>query len=201
MATAVRIWGLGGRWKGGRAAVGSRGRFFSTSAEGPQKEEASQPPPPENRTSGFQPPSHSCHDWIGPPDPNSNIRPIIFYIPKHESPLERRLRELRQETQAWNQQFWANQNVSFRKEKEEFIQSRLKAKGLELRDEQGKKVTLNAEEMAEFYKNFFNKNFEKHLMYNRDWYKRNFTITFLMGRVAFQRAWRRLRFKKIRTEG
>ncbi|XP_077179893.1 cytochrome c oxidase assembly factor 8 [Paroedura picta] len=198
MATAARIRGFEGRWKGARAAVASRGRFSSTAAEGPEKE--APPPPPKNRTSGFCPPSYSCHDWIGPPDQYSNLRPIIFYIPKHESPTERRLREFRQETQAWNQQFWAIQNVLFRKEKEEFVHSRLKAKGLELRDEQGQKVTLDAEEMAEFYKSFLNKNFKKHLFYNREWYKRNFIITFLMGRVAFQRAWRRLGLKKIRTD-
>ncbi|XP_015273302.1 PREDICTED: apoptogenic protein 1, mitochondrial isoform X2 [Gekko japonicus] len=198
MATAARIRGFPGRWRGGRAAVVSRGRLSSTSAEGPAKEA---PSASENRTSGFRPPSDSCHDWIGPPDQHSNLRPIIFYIPKHESPLERRLRELRQETQAWNQQFWANQNVLFKKEKEEFVRSRLKAKGLELRDEQGQRVTLDAEEMAEFYKAFLSKNYKKQLFYNRDWYKRNLTITFIMGRVALERAWRRLGFKKIRTEG
>ncbi|KAJ7345219.1 hypothetical protein JRQ81_001169 [Phrynocephalus forsythii] len=115
----------------------------------------------------FCPPSDSCHDWIGPPDQCSNLRPIIFYIPKHESLLERRLRELRQETQIWNQQFWANQNISFRKEKEEFVHSQLKAKRLQPRDENGQKATLNAEEMAEFYKAFLSKNLKKHKCYNR----------------------------------
>ncbi|XP_062974187.1 cytochrome c oxidase assembly factor 8 [Elgaria multicarinata webbii] len=167
-------------------------------AEGPEREAA--PPPPESRASGFYPPSHSCHDWIGPPDRCSNLRPVIFYIPKHESQLERRLRELRQETQVWNQQFWANQNISFRKEKEEFVCSRLKAKGVQLRDERGRKATLNAEEMAEFYKDFLNKNFKKHICYNRDWYKRNFVITFLMGQVAFEKAWRRFGLKKTKDE-
>ncbi|XP_061490546.1 cytochrome c oxidase assembly factor 8-like [Rhineura floridana] len=116
------------------------------------------------RASNFCSPSHSCHNWIGPPDRCSNFRPVIFYIPKHESPFERRLRELRQETQVWNQQFWANQNISFQKEKD-FVCSRLKAKGLQLRDEKGRKVTLNAEEMAEFYKGFLSKNFKKHIDY------------------------------------
>ncbi|KAH0620334.1 hypothetical protein JD844_020633 [Phrynosoma platyrhinos] len=81
-------------------------------------------------------------------------------------------------------------------EKEEFVCSTLKAKGLPLRDEKGQKATLNAEEMAEFYKVFLSKNFKKHIFYNRDWYKRNFTITFLMGQVAFVKAWKRLRLKK-----
>ncbi|KAF7251799.1 Apoptogenic protein 1, mitochondrial [Varanus komodoensis] len=150
--------------------------------------------------SGFCPPSHSCHDWIGPPDRCSNLRPIIFHIPKNESQLEQRLREFRQETQVWNQQFWANQNMSFRKEKEEFLCTRLRAKGVQLRDETGQKAMLNAEEMAEFYKLFLSKNFKKHLCYNRDWYRRNFVITFLMGQVAFQRAWRRFGLKRTKAE-
>lgn len=61
----------------------------------------------------FRPPAHSRHDWIGPPDRLSNLRPVIFHVPQHESALERRLREARQDTQAWNQQFWAQQNASF----------------------------------------------------------------------------------------
>ncbi|XP_025935228.1 apoptogenic protein 1, mitochondrial [Apteryx rowi] len=146
--------------------------------------------------SGFCPPAHSRNDWIGPPDKSSNLRPVVFYVPPNESLLERRLRELRQETQAWNQQFWARQNASFQQEKEEFIYSRLKAKGLKMRDETGQKATLNAEEMADFYKDFLSKNFRKHMHYNRDWYKRNFTITFLMGQVALERALRWLRWKK-----
>ncbi|XP_008574893.1 PREDICTED: apoptogenic protein 1, mitochondrial [Galeopterus variegatus] len=149
-----------------------------------------------SRVSRFCPPRKSCHDWIGPPDKYSNLRPVHFYIPENESPLEQKLRELRQETQEWNQQFWANQNLTFRKEKEEFIHSRLKAKGLALRAESGQKATLNAEEMADFYKEFLSKNFQKHMYYNRDWYKRNFAITFFMGKVALERIWNKLRLKQ-----
>ncbi|XP_074852531.1 cytochrome c oxidase assembly factor 8 isoform X1 [Carettochelys insculpta] len=125
MAAAGRLW-LGTRCCSSRAGGGA-GRLAAEGAERGQE--------PESRASGFCPPACSCNDWIGPPDRHSNLRPIVFHIPKNESPLEQRLRKLRQETQVWNQQFWASQNVSFRKGKEEFIHSRLKAKGLEVRDE------------------------------------------------------------------
>ncbi|XP_059012356.1 cytochrome c oxidase assembly factor 8-like [Mustela lutreola] len=151
------------------------------------------------RVSGFCPPRKSCHDWIGPPDKHSNLRPVHFYVPKNESPLEQKLRQLRQETQEWNQQFWANQNLTFRKEKEEFIRSRLKARGLEPRAGSGQKATLDAEEMADFYKEFLSKNFLKHMYYNRDWYQRNFAITFCMGKVALERVWNKLRPKPKET--
>ncbi|XP_027272548.1 cytochrome c oxidase assembly factor 8 isoform X2 [Cricetulus griseus] len=149
--------------------------------------------------SRFCPPRQSCHDWIGPPDKYSNLRPVLFHVPENESPLEQRLRELRQETQEWNQQFWANQNLTFNKEKEEFIYSRLQAKGLGLRTESGQRATLDAEEMADFYKEFLSKNFRKHMSYNRDWYKRNFAITFFMGKVALERMWNKLRQKQKKT--
>ncbi|XP_051007877.1 cytochrome c oxidase assembly factor 8 [Acomys russatus] len=149
--------------------------------------------------SRFCPPAQSCCDWIGPPDKYSNLRPVHFHIPENESPLEQRLRELRQETQEWNQQFWANQNLSFNKEKEEFIYSRLQAKGSGLRTKSGQRATLDAEEMADFYKEFLNKNFQKHMCYNRDWYKRNFAITFFMGKVALERMWSKLRQRQKKT--
>ncbi|XP_036061605.1 cytochrome c oxidase assembly factor 8 isoform X2 [Onychomys torridus] len=148
------------------------------------------------KVSGFCPPRQSCHDWIGPPDKYSNLRPVHFHIPENESPLEQRLRELRQETQEWNQQFWANQNLSFTKEKEEFICSRLQAKGSVLRTASGQRTALDAEEMADFYKEFLSKNFQKHMCYNRDWYKRNLAITFFMGKVALERMWGKLRRKQ-----
>uniref|UniRef100_A0A8D0QLZ2 Cytochrome c oxidase assembly factor 8 n=1 Tax=Sus scrofa TaxID=9823 RepID=A0A8D0QLZ2_PIG len=154
---------------------------------------------PAWQVSSFCPPRKSCHDWIGPPDKYSNLRPVHFYIPENESPLEQKLRELRQETQEWNQQFWANQNLTFHKEKEEFIHSRLKAKGLGLTAEPGAKATLNAEEMAEFYKEFLSKNFQKHMYYNRDWYKRNFAITFFMAKVALERIWSKLPLKQKKS--
>nr|XP_028707757.1 apoptogenic protein 1, mitochondrial isoform X1 [Macaca mulatta] len=149
--------------------------------------------------SRFCPPRKSCHDWIGPPDKYSNLRPVHFYIPENESPSEQKLRKLRQETQEWNQQFWANQNLTFSKEKEEFIHLRLKTKGLGLRTESGQKATLNAEEMADFYKEFLSKNFQKHMYYNRDWYKRNFAITFFMGKVALERIWNKLKQKQKKS--
>ncbi|XP_003463184.1 cytochrome c oxidase assembly factor 8 [Cavia porcellus] len=160
---------------------------------GPERRDAA-----PGRASRFCPPRKSHHDWIGPPDRHSNLRPIHFYKPEKESLLEQKLRELRQETQEWNQQFWANQNLSFSKEKEDFIHARLRARGLGLGAESGPKGTLSAEDMADFYKEFLSKNFQKHMQYNRDWYRRNLAITFIMGRVALQRIWNRLRWKPKR---
>lgn len=142
------------------------------------------------KTSIERPAPHSSHDWIGPPHPLSNLRPIIYRVPAHESPLESRLRTLRQQTEDWNHHFWTKQNVTFSKEKESFIISQLKSKGLSLRDEQGRRRSLDSEEMAVFYKSFLDRNKTRHADYNKEWYRRNFSITLLMARVALQNMWK-----------
>lgn len=150
--------------------------------------------------SGFCPAASSKYDWIGPPDRLSNLRLIIYHIPENETPLERELRHLRQETEDWNHEFWTNQNFTFNKEKEEYIQSQLSAKGLSERDDDGRKRTLSSEEMAVFYKHFLDKNITRHANYNREWYRRNFTITLLMARVTLHNTWRTLTGQTRRTE-
>ncbi|XP_026156871.1 cytochrome c oxidase assembly factor 8 [Mastacembelus armatus] len=142
------------------------------------------------KRSTFRPAPSPTHDWIGPPHPLSNLRPIVYRVPDNESELEKRLRHLRQETEDWNHEFWAKQNISFTEEKDAFIISQLKAKGLSLRDEQGRRRCLNSEEMAVFYKSFLDKNRIRHADYNKEWYRRNFTITLLMARIALNNMWR-----------
>nr|XP_046267877.1 cytochrome c oxidase assembly factor 8 isoform X2 [Scatophagus argus] len=143
---------------------------------------------PKRSTS--RPVASSTHDWIGPPNPLSNLRPIVYHIPEKETELEKHLRHLRQETEDWNHDFWTRQNITFCKEKEDFIVSQLKAKGLTARDEQGRRRSLNSEEMAMFYKSFLDKNRIRHANYNKEWYRRNFTITLLMARVALNNMWK-----------
>ncbi|XP_029900050.1 cytochrome c oxidase assembly factor 8 [Myripristis murdjan] len=169
-----------------QAPVRTHGLGFS--AAGSRR--CSSKPDRATKRSNFRPAADSTRDWIGPPNHLSNLRPIIYHIPENETELERRLRKLRQETEEWNHNFWTMQNVTFSKEKEAFIISQLKAKGLSQRDEQGRRRSLNSEEMAVFYKSFLDKNRKRHANYNKEWYRRNFTITMLMGRVAFHNTWK-----------
>ncbi|XP_039992350.1 cytochrome c oxidase assembly factor 8 [Xiphias gladius] len=145
------------------------------------------------KRSALRPAASPTHDWIGPPNPLSNLRPIVYRVPEGESELEKRLRRLRQETEDWNHDFWTKQNVTFSQEKDAFMSSQLKTEGLTARDGHGHRRTLNSEEMAVFYKSFLDKNRERHAKYNREWYRRNFTITLLMARVALSNMWRTVR--------
>ncbi|CAD7677423.1 unnamed protein product [Nyctereutes procyonoides] len=116
------------------------------------------------------PPRKSSCDWIGSPSRKKfKLRPAHFYIPKNGSPL-------------MEPTVWENQNLTFHKEKEAFIHSKLKVKGLELRVRSGQKVTLTPEEMADFYKELLSKN--------------NFPITFFMGKMALERVWNKLTLKQ-----
>ncbi|XP_070776817.1 cytochrome c oxidase assembly factor 8 [Enoplosus armatus] len=142
------------------------------------------------KRSTFRPVATSTHDWIGPPNPLSNLRPIVYHVPENETELEKRLRHLRQQTEDWNHDFWTKQNITFSKEKDAFILSQLKAKGLTVHDEQGRRRALNSEEMAMFYKSFLDRNRIRHANYNNEWYRRNFTITVLMARVALKNVWK-----------
>lgn len=52
-------------------------------------------------------------DLIGPPDPVSNLRPIVRRVMLNESVLQQKFRELQDETQQWNQKFWSEHNKKF----------------------------------------------------------------------------------------
>uniref|UniRef100_A0A6P7FS45 APOPT family protein CG14806, mitochondrial-like n=1 Tax=Diabrotica virgifera virgifera TaxID=50390 RepID=A0A6P7FS45_DIAVI len=50
---------------------------------------------------------------IGPPDPVSNLRPIRRKTLPNETALQTKLREIQNDTEEWNQNFWANHNKKF----------------------------------------------------------------------------------------
>ncbi|XP_078046530.1 cytochrome c oxidase assembly factor 8 [Augochlora pura] len=112
-------------------------------------------------------------DIIGPPDPVSNLRPIIFAKSKNETNLEKKYRETREATQIWNQKFWTQHNASFTEERKQF-QEKLKGQG---------KTSITADDMSVFYKQFLDKNWKTHLNYNIIWYKRNIKLLLLEIRV------------------
>ncbi|XP_070150577.1 cytochrome c oxidase assembly factor 8 isoform X1 [Polyergus mexicanus] len=108
------------------------------------------------------------HDLIGPPDPVSNLRPIIFARSAKETYFEKRYIDLREKTQQWNQEFWVKHNTNFNEERKQF-QELLRAQG---------KTEITADDMSVFYKQFLDKNRQSHFNYNVSWYKRNIKILF-----------------------
>ncbi|KAK3849338.1 hypothetical protein Pcinc_043908 [Petrolisthes cinctipes] len=111
-------------------------------------------------------------DCIGPPDPESRLRPVQFYVPTPETHLQHTYRLHRQAMQVWNQQFWAQHNAKYKKTKEAFIQKRLDEK---YNNNNNSNKTLSANEMSAFYKSFLDQNRDTHALYNKEWYGRNVT--------------------------
>ncbi|XP_023012321.1 cytochrome c oxidase assembly factor 8 [Leptinotarsa decemlineata] len=118
-------------------------------------------------------------DLIGPADPISNLRPIIRKHLANETILQRRLRNLQNETQEWNHLFWTEHNERFKKEQQTYIDLFLKGQI---------KRQLTADEMSEFYKKFLDENLSSHMKYNREWYKRNFTLLILSLLVNLEKS-------------
>lgn len=52
-------------------------------------------------------------DWIGPPDKESNLRPVLRHIPPNETNLQRELRLRRLAVEKWNHDFWTSHNKRF----------------------------------------------------------------------------------------
>ncbi|XP_005101713.1 COA8 family protein CBG23705, mitochondrial [Aplysia californica] len=132
-----------------------------------------------------EPPVGAKADMIGPPDPTSNIPPIRFYIPPNETATERDFRLRRKEVLEWNQEFWSKHNTKFFKEKELFIRQNMKQPM-----EGKKKKSLTPEEMSVFYRSFLNENRNSHFQYNKEWYKKNFSLLWPALKVTLIR-WRR----------
>ncbi|CAB3366385.1 Hypothetical predicted protein [Cloeon dipterum] len=123
-------------------------------------------------------------DMVGPPDKVSNIRPIRFHIPANESPVEKEYRLTRQEVLQWNQDFWSNHNTKFLKERNEFIEN-----------EQRKKCNndpLSADEMSVFYKQFLDNNWQVHVKYNAEWYKKNIGLMLQSFKILVLKSFGRL---------
>jgi len=123
------------------------------------------------------------HDLIGPPRPASNLRPVKFAVRETETPLELRLRNLRQETQKFNQDWWTEHNREFKQGRESFIKNILETKYPNEPD----KSTLSADEMSQFYREFMNQQWKSHVEYNKEWQKRNWSIIFLSARVKLEK--------------
>ncbi|XP_030564427.1 APOPT family protein CG14806, mitochondrial [Drosophila novamexicana] len=124
-------------------------------------------------------------DYIGPPDPKSNLRPYVRHYDENETELANKLRLLRIEVEKWNMDFWTKHNQRFYEEKADFI----RLHKLSGNDE------LSADQMSVFYKTFLDKNRRIHMMYNISWYIKNFDMLTLAFAVEVQQLFNRIRKK------
>ncbi|KAL1933759.1 hypothetical protein VTP01DRAFT_7849 [Rhizomucor pusillus] len=136
-----------------RNVVSIQGRLHSTAAVKGKRKATKQH---ENL---FQP---IQADMIGTPDPISNLRPVRYYIPPDETEAEKEWRLMQQRVDEFNQDFWTRNNSMFLQAKAEY-EEQLK--------QRGKQVTPEA--LSIFYKDFLDAAYERHMEYNRQWWKLN----------------------------
>jgi len=126
--------------------------------------------------------SDKSNTLIGPPDPISNLRPLRIKRVENETPTQRRLRELRIESQEFNQKFWLQHNREFTKGRADYVKKVLQEKY----PNEKSKTTINANEMSVYYKSFLDAHWKSHLDYNWQWQKRNFQILCLAYKVKLE---------------
>lgn len=109
-------------------------------------------------------PEPDC-DIVGPPDPDSNIRRVIYS--RKNNRTDEMLDKERMETDEWNNKFWKEHNKTFFQQKKEFIERTKAASGTE------NDVSDN---LSVFYKEFLEKNHDVYIKYNNEWYRKNFGL-------------------------
>lgn len=134
-------------------------------------------------------------DYIGPPDRESNLRPIVRHQPagfeRTETDAAYELRCRRVEVEEWNQAFWSRHNRRFVDEKEAFVQAHRAL---------GDSAPMTADTMSVFYKEFLDKNWRTHFLYNVSWYMKNADLLMLSAQVTLQRWLRRRKQAKAEKE-
>lgn len=121
-------------------------------------------------------PTQITCDYIGPPDKQSNLRPVVRHISPRETETSRKLRELRDEVETWNDSFWTKHNKRFYEERQEYVEKFRKTAD----------QAMTADEMSVFYKEFLDKNWRLHFYYNLSWYIKNWTLLFMSLRVEME---------------
>ncbi|KAK0411120.1 hypothetical protein QR680_005492 [Steinernema hermaphroditum] len=127
----------------------------------------------------------SRYDWVGPPDKQSKIRPIKLRRVHNETATEKNYRLAREELNDWNSRFWTEHNSLFERRRAEFVADKKK--------QLSRIEHVSANDMSEFYRGFLNEQYASLAAYNRQWYKRNFSLIWPALKVNLIRFGRLLR--------
>ncbi|KAF9131404.1 hypothetical protein BGW39_001834 [Mortierella sp. 14UC] len=115
---------------------------------------------------------------VGNPHPVSNLRPVLYPIPASESKEDRLFREQRERVDAFNQNFWVNNNAMFNKAKAEY-EEKIRA--------QNGNHPVTTDELSVFYKDFLDKAYERQLNYNRQWWIENISLLLPAAKAAVRK--------------
>ncbi|TCD68904.1 hypothetical protein EIP91_009454 [Steccherinum ochraceum] len=139
------------------------------------------------------------HDLVGPPDPVSNLRPVVYddAPPEIRSPNDTHpysLKEFRgdareyqwkmqrQQLDAYNLAYWTDSNTRFEGAKQAMLTSLP-----ESTTEEEREFAL-----SEFYYRWLVQEEERSKLYNEQWNKQNWSTIWLGARVKFDMLWSRI---------
>ncbi|KAG0293010.1 hypothetical protein BGZ96_003413 [Linnemannia gamsii] len=115
---------------------------------------------------------------VGNPHPVSNLRPVLYPIPANEFKEDRLFRERRERVDAFNQNFWVNNNAMFNKAKAEYEEK--------VRAQNGNQP-VTTDELSVFYKDFLDKAYDRQLNYNKQWWIENFGLLLPAAKAAVRK--------------
>lgn len=101
---------------------------------------------------------------VSKPEILSRLRYVNIIERRDETDAERAYRAKYEELQTWNNRYWAENNETFQREKNEYIEKNF---GPEV----SKEEALSHDQLAAFYRYFLEKNRDKHVEYNKIWYR------------------------------
>ncbi|KAG0237691.1 hypothetical protein BGX31_003520 [Mortierella sp. GBA43] len=102
----------------------------------------------------------------------------MYPIPENESEEDRRFRERRERVDAFNQNFWVNNNAMFIKAKGEYEEK--------VRAQNGNQP-VTTEELSVFYKDFLDKAYVRQMNYNRQWWIENVGLLLPAAKAALRK--------------
>lgn len=106
---------------------------------------------------------------VGKPQILSRLRYVNIVERPDETEQERLYRSQYDSLQEWNNKYWAENNELFNREKAKYIADNF---GVVATEEQA----LSHDQLASFYREFLERNRDKHVEYNRIWYKNHIAL-------------------------
>ncbi|KAF8943320.1 hypothetical protein BGZ47_005529 [Haplosporangium gracile] len=150
----------------------------AAAAATPSKATASSEPSSTKKRESLDPAQNRDKFLVGNPHPVSNLRPVLYPIPANESKEDRLFRERCERVDAFNQNFWVNNNAMFNKAKAEYEEKVRATNGNQ---------PVTTDELSVFYKDFLDRAYERQLNYNKQWWIENISLLFPAAKAAVRK--------------
>lgn len=132
---------------------------------------------------------------VGQPQILSRLRFVNIIQRQDETDAEKSYRMEYEALQVWNNEYWAENNERFHREKKDYVNNFLSH--IQKDNNGDDQETLSHDQLAPFYRDFLERNRLRNVEYNKVWYKLHTGLLFSALRAKFSR----LRQAKIQNVG